>query len=535
MDIQIFVQDQQIDVSEENKIFSHPVILQVSFFGLGQFNVNVMRPDGYGTAYYSGWVRTEDKETRTWTIPIREVYGLWKIIVVFHQEDGTVNQEIIEGHLEATIPTTEIEEPIQPIDVIEPAVPDLIDYKLDFPTRDITLWYNTLWVRGITSDEFPMIVVVNALSYLVTGDENNKFFQPIPLEFDSYSLVSITAGGKDNPKFKSSFSVTCAKGGIEEDTDNETLQADEPFRWLLPAEDLATTRKFILFRGWIPVSNTVELNGEILDVQSDRNNPEINLVDFIYPLKLGVNELELKITDKDGKSTRETRWVECMNNKISLQIISPESNFETSNSTKEITGQVTPDSHLLINGKTTSSNPDGFFKSKVKLSKGSNTITIIATQGGLSDLDYPRLRTSDLQISEINWLKPELFTYCKVKGIETIQDFFDLSPDVFMEDIAKNKIGLTDFIQTQKFLGYLLLGKYGLSLFSELEAFCLASVTSIYSMEEIVLLTNEVLLSLIKPICEDLEIDYCPTLDDVSRWQRSLDDFLFEFQNKYLD
>ena len=87
--------------------------------------------------------------------------------------------------------------------------------------------------------------------------------------------------------------------------------------------------------------------------------------------------------------------------------------------------------------------------------------------------------------------------------------------------------------QLQKYLGFLLLSKNNLALFSDDEAYLL-SLTEIRSVEELVSIDPVELITNLNELAENNNFTIKFVVGDANRWQRSLDDLLFEFQEEYL-
>ena len=150
---------------------------------------------------------------------------------------------------------------------------------------------------------------------------------------------------------------------------------------------------------------------------------------------------------------------------------------------------------------------------------------------GIKDDEYPPIRSGSNLISEIRYLNDRQSYYLLSKKIISIKDFF--SYHEFFNDIKKGTIESEQVYQLQKYLGFLLLSKNSLALFSYDEAYLL-SLTEIRSIEELVSMDPVELVSNLNSLAEKNNITATFVIGDANRWQRTLDDLLFEFQEEYL-
>lgn len=626
MEVQVLRRDEQPNIVE-GRFTARPIILRCDFDRTGKYNVVVMRPDGVGTAFYTGWATRRKGFSRQWTMPIRDLSGVWRVICVFHGSDESVENQMLEGLLDEAV---EEHRAVGRVDILDQdLVPQPSHFKLQWPERDVTLPYPTLWLQGTADPSTELIV--GGQTHVLKPHTGRQFALPIPLQFDSANLVEVE-GGEGTDGFRTSFSAYTVKGAVDHDTQlqgqqettitrvgtfepvdfalnvhcrgNQTtakktrvtgkvppsskvkmeeeeipLDTDERFEvelplvdgeneftfeitteeqtftktvtivrewdkavyeWETPTEDMATTQTTTLVRGWVEEGTIVEIDGE--QVPLEEVDPTTGTQDFYHwrILHLGVNEVELKVVDprknqEEPLVSRETRWVECMPGKTTVGLITPDPKFQSFTNPLEVRGQATPGARVWVAGGEVTVGKDGMFTAMVTLEPGENHIEVTARKQSFYEGDYPAVRTIATPLATIQTIDQDehLAKYLRKNNFNTIGDVLTHPANRFMADVETGKIPVHSLMELQKLLGFLLLGRNGLGLFGEKEAYLISKCPEIMSVEELVTIAPEDLVAILTPISEREKMP-CPTINDVIRWQKTLDELLFELQESYL-
>lgn len=546
--------DKVNNLNQESKEFLYyPVILNADFDKLGKFNIVVLTPEGLGSAFYTGWAKP-GKFNRTWTLPIEHKFGEWNVVLVFTPKEGGINHVSLTGILNerTTVYSPELLAEVVSKKEDETAIP----MELIFPNKDITMPYPYLWISGKSSNNFE-ISVQNKNFKLSPVD--NTFLLPIKLDFGSYSVIDIS-GGKGTSGFQSTFSIFSIKGTIDSEINSdlypisiiknfsinkidksESAEIKSPnsdkvlYEWELPVEDLCSTKKFQLIKGWAELDSEIIVDGNTITVKAidngDDNSPtNIGTFEYFHPIRIGLNELEIKVTDKSGKVARENRFIECILGKLSFDTINVNKKVETHEDSFRLSGQITPSSTLMIDGEDISTDENGFFKYTVQLIEfGSNVFEISLEKNQNIENEYSLMRNGIQKIKDLSYISENQKLVLETHNISTINDLFEF--DMSTADLSLN---YKDFYLLHKYLGFLLLGKDNLGIFSELEAF-LISKTDLKSIEELIQADPfdliEELNKMLKEINNELK-EF--SIGDANRWQRTLDDLLLEYQEDYL-
>lgn len=341
-----------------------------------------------------------------------------------------------------------------------------------------------------------------------------------------------------------------ATAGEETQTVSMTIQKEwnkAVYGWTLPSEDHVTKRKYLICRGWAHPESIVEINGTEIDL-NPTDDPFISTFETVLPVKLGVNEIELKVTDKDDNVSRETRWIESDYSKASIKVLTGLDELFTMD--RVVNGQVTPGYKVKYQDIDFPVDLDGLFEIPVDVlfkmkedesfvqpsSSPESSIPVdkIIEAQITAEIDpeftdnYDTQRTSDMRLNEIRYLDDFLRGYCQNENIETINDLFNKTDDFLNSDLPEDVK-----LHTQQLLGFLLIGTKGLALFTQEEAYLLSLSMSINSIEDIVTTVPEEIVSELKEVAEMNGLEPI-TVFDIIRFQKTLDDLLFEFQESYL-
>ena len=605
--------DKSENLSDDKAFLFLPVILSCEFENLGQFNIVVMRPDGVGSAFYGGWAKPEKNTlNRSWTLPIYEgeLQGQWQVIGVLRTKDGFVEHFSLEGDL------TEGIKPISQKKV------EKVPFKMNFPVKDITVPYPTLWVSGKASEAFEL--TVKEKSYQITPDASNNFLLPIELEFGSYTLIDIE-GGEGTPGFRSSYSIFSIKGSFDtqvavpepvkmekkfqvvrkpklvplelhipaidnktskesiliegktagkatllingqeiatkkgkfteeltlRDGDNElaftatlgdntldervivTKTSDKPlYFWEYPVDDLVSAKKTQLIKGWAQLDCEIVIDGKIVPLAPIDGLDNIGRFELNYPIRIGINEIEIVVQNQTG-TVRESKFLECDTNRLTFGNVKKFPKIiQTFDNKFRIQAQVTSGSSVVINTKEVTPGVYGEIDTTIELDNiGSNDVKIEIAKNEFFADEYPPVRSSKQLLADIHYINDRQAYYLQSKNIESIESFFTYKE--FISDIDKAQIEIDQVYQLQKYLGFLLISKNNLALFGEEEAYLL-SQTEIRSIEELVSMDPVELVEKLNKLAENNNINMQFAIGDANRWQRTLDDLLFEFQEEYL-
>ena len=328
------------------------------------------------------------------------------------------------------------------------------------------------------------------------------------------------------------FTVTLADK-VHEERIIITKITDKPlFVWEYPVEDLISNKKFQMIKGWAQLDSEIVVDGQTVSVTPIEGYPNIGKFEYNYPIRIGINEIEVVVHNK-SETIRESRFIECDYGRLFFDMIKKQAKvIQTFDNEFSINGQVTAGSLVKINGKEITPGLFGEIDTKIDIeSIGENSITIEVEKDTFYPNEYPPIRNSDQLLSETKYLNDRQIYYLDSKHISTIKEFFTYKH--FISDIESGFIEVDLVYQLQKYLGFLLLSKNNLALFSDDEAYLL-SKTDIRSIEELVSIDPVDLITMLNELAESNNVNVKFVIGDANRWQRTLDDLLFEFQEEYL-
>lgn len=314
-----------------------------------------------------------------------------------------------------------------------------------------------------------------------------------------------------------------------------TKISDKPlFVWQYPVEDLISTKKFQLIKGWASLDAEIIIDGNKVPIIPIEGQETVGKFEYNYPIRIGINEIEIVVQNAKG-TVRESRFIECDYGRLSFNQATSKrlpKTIKTFDSDYPLRAQITDGSTIKINGVEVKPGSNGEINTDIPLQNiGTNELLIEIEKNGIRDDEYPLIRNSSRLISVIKHLNDRQSYYLSSKKILSIKDFFTYHE--FFEDIENGEIEKDQIYQLQKYLGFLLLSKNSLALFSYDEAYLL-SLTEIRSIEELVSMDPIELVANLNSLAENNNIVATYVIGDANRWQRTLDDLLFEFQEEYL-
>ena len=312
-----------------------------------------------------------------------------------------------------------------------------------------------------------------------------------------------------------------------------TKITDKPFFvWEFPVEDLISAKKFQLIKGFADLESEIIIDGQTVPLTPFDKYPGIGKFEYSYPIRIGINEIEIVVQNKSG-TIRESRFVECDFGKLSFRTVKRSAKItQIFEKTFPIRAQVTPGSSVIINDKQIIPSIHGEIDTQIGIETlGVNSIKIqIEKKEVLSD-EYPPIRNGSQLLSDTKFLNDRQKYYLQSRNILSVKNFFSYKnfPNDFQEGLIESDL----IYQLQKYLGFLLLSKNNLALFGNEEAFLL-SLTEIRSIEELVGFDPVELITIMNNLAEKNNFNSRFVIGDANRWQRTLDDLLFEFQEEYL-
>jgi hypothetical protein len=137
-----------------------------------------------------------------------------------------------------------------------------------------------------------------------------------------------------------------------------------------PVDVLQTSSNNVTVNGTVNIGGTITVNKVAVAVDSTGNFTQN------VHLKEGTNTINILAQDSSG-STSVTRTVTYNKPSPVLNITSPIDNFQTTNNTANITGQISNGSMVTINGVALSLDAQGNFSQTVSLEVGTNSFEII--------------------------------------------------------------------------------------------------------------------------------------------------------------
>ena len=312
-----------------------------------------------------------------------------------------------------------------------------------------------------------------------------------------------------------------------------TKITDRPFFvWEFPVEDLISAKKFQLITGFADLESEIIIDGQTVPLTPFDKSPGIGKFEYSYPIRIGINEIEIVVQNKSG-TIRESRFLECDFGKLSFKTVKRlAKNTQIFEKDFPIRAQVTPGSSVIINDKQITPSIHGEIDTQIGIETlGVNSIKIqIEKKEVLSD-EYPPIRNGSQLLSDTKFLNDRQKYYLQSRNILSVKDFFSYKnfPNDFQEGLIESDL----IYQLQKYLGFLLLSKNNLALFGDEEAYLL-SLTEIRSIEELVGFDPVELITIMNNLAEKNNFNSRFVIGDANRWQRTLDDLLFEFQEEYL-
>jgi hypothetical protein len=438
----------------------------------------------------------------------------------------------------------------------------LIDIVGGSGTSGFRSSYSIFSIKGSFDSEFTEKSFPPKLTKNLRVNRNDK---PIPLEIELPGLDNITDFKKITITGRTASKATLLINGQEimtkkgkfseeinlKDGDNEiaftvnlndksiderviiTKIADKPiFKWEYPVEDLVSTKKFQLIKGWAQLDSEIVIDGQRVTIKPIEGQNNLGIFEYDYPIRIGINEIEIVIQNKLG-TVRESRFIECDLNKLSFNSVKKLSKIlQTTDNEYSIRAQVTAGTIVHVNDKNITLGVYGEIDTKIALEElGSTDIKIEIEKKEIFSNEYPNIRNGKFNLKDVKYINDRQIFYLKSKNIEKIFDFFNYKH--FITDIDAGLIEIDLVYQLQKYLGFLLIGKNNLALFTFDEAFLL-SLTDIRSIEELVGADPTELITRLNILAEKHAINSTFVVGDANRWQRTLDDLLFEFQEEYL-
>ncbi|HOO56937.1 MAG TPA: FecR domain-containing protein [bacterium] len=155
-----------------------------------------------------------------------------------------------------------------------------------------------------------------------------------------------------------------------------------------PIGNLETDMTPVMVKGRTDQGNTVTVNGQV--AIADETGIFLMSVD----LTEGVNHIKIEAANKNGKMTTKTRVIKYRKRKgqdnepeeqdIGLTITSPNNGFVTGESSVSVSGRISPDASVTINGIAATVSSNGTFSATVTLVEGENIINITAGNANAS-------------------------------------------------------------------------------------------------------------------------------------------------------
>ena len=391
--------------------------------------------------------------------------------------------------------------------------PKLIPLELNIPAMDNKTSKDSIIIEGKTASK--AILLINGQEITT---KKGKFVEEITLKEGDNEIA---------------FNTTLGENNLDERIILTKISDKPLYSWDFPVDDLVSSKKFQMLRGWAQLDCEIVVDGKTIPLTPIEGMDNIGTFEYNYPIRIGINEIEIVVQNSSG-TVRESKFVECDTNRLSFGPVKKLPKVVQTLSDKyKIQAQVTSGSIVTINGKTVTPGVYGEINTSIDLENiGSNDLKIEIEKNQLYDDEYQPVRTNKELIANIKYVNDRQSYYLKSKKITTIETFFTYKN--FIQDIEKGQIEIDQIYQLQKYLGFLLLSKNNLALFGDDEAYLL-SLTEVRSIEELVSLDP---IDLATNLNELAEINNIPNIKfvvgDANRWQRTLDDMLFELQEEYL-
>ena len=157
-----------------------------------------------------------------------------------------------------------------------------------------------------------------------------------------------------------------------------TKISDRPlFVWEYPVEDLISTKKFQLIKGWAGLDCEIVIDGNVVPITPLEGNQGIGQFVYDYPIRIGINEIEIVVQNKSG-TVRESRFIECDYGKLSFDTVKRlPKKIKSYDDHYIVKGQVTTGSSISVNEKMITPSLNGEIETIISLDTiGSNQVTI---------------------------------------------------------------------------------------------------------------------------------------------------------------
>jgi hypothetical protein len=552
-----FLDSEKQNNLEDGKIKSLPVYMEVLFEEEGKYNIVLMSPSGWGAGFFSGYIPKSKKIG--WGIPINVEIGEWRFIAVsMDPETSETTHETVNLYLDPKSTERkpkEIDVALEKLKTIDRPPTEKVDWQILDPNFDLVTLFPVLWLKGIGPKNGELII--NSDSRYIETDKNGVFWEPIKLkpgpqtivlqgrtdsvdfsqELNIYYLnTSFSKAMTIKKKFSHTFEIF---GSYEPEALEKGLDKEETgiLNWVFPPDETATLSKNIEVKGSFDdkIENIEANDGNEIDLTIDKST---NSFKSIIPIKIGTTELVLKIKDENDDIidifSRNVN-VQIDENRIpSLHLIRPRNNFVITDNSKSLVfeGYTTPGATVSIGKQKFQPDEFGYFEFDFlpeKIVKKDNTISLKIKSGFPLNREhisgkYDIARDPNQEIDLFWEFSDNLKNSMQDMNIETL----DQLRIADLRVLIHKGHSFEDLLRLISFSNLLLISKNNLSVFSTVEAY-LFSKLKIQSLEAMV---QEDPNKILKLVNEDEEISI--ELADVIRWQRSLDDYLFDVQNDWI-
>ena len=528
-----------------------------------------MMPNGYGAAYYSGWTKI-GRKIRYGT-PIKNLNGVWKVVaVILENQDAEAKYEYLEADLNLEIQNIDINTgfAVTQENYIEKKTTDLdkpttvlpagdILWKILYPTLDIITLYPEVWISGIGPNN-GKIYINDDERVIKTFDTFSHFWEPFQLQKGS-QVLAIESRMEGNA-FRHEINVyylettneiieilkeplkqsIILKGTYQRDGLQTKLDCDYKFgktlKWIYPQNETTTLAKTIRIYGEVNEQvDNLTLNDR-QEIPLIKNNTG-KIFDLTFPVKIGTTELVLRTMINGEIAEVQSRNVNVQlspNTLSNLKIVRPQPNFLISDKSLPIIveGFTTPGSVVTVNNQTTISDNEGHFLIKIlldqKIIAGSAIKLVLNSIWDPSSVKfsdfYEFARPLTMNIDCFDEIQSTIREQLQKNGWNTL----DQVRNADIRILAKNEEEIGKYLHITHYASLLLVSKENLAIFTSYEALALAKL-SYASLEALILEKPE---NLLKKFYE-LKMEKI-SIEDIQRWQQSLDDFLFDIQNVWL-
>jgi hypothetical protein len=552
-----FLDSEKQNNLEDGKIKSLPVYMEVLFEEEGKYNIVLMAPSGWGAGFFSGYVPESKKIS--WGIPVNVEIGEWRFIAVaMDPETDETTHETVNLYLDPKSTKRkpkEIETALEKLKTIDRPATEKIDWQILDPNFDLVTLFPVLWLKGIGPKNGELII--NSDSRYIETDENNVFWEPIKLKHGSQTIV--LQGRTDSVDFSQELSIyylntsfsketTIKKkfthtfeifGSYDPDGLEKGLDKEEAgvLNWVFPPDETVTLSQNIEIKGSFneKIENIEVNDGNEIDLSIDMST---NSFKTIIPIKIGTTEFVLKIKDENNDIvdifSRNVN-VQVDEQRIpSLHLIRPQNSFVISDNSKSLIfeGYTTPGAIVSIGKQKFQPDEFGYFEFNFfpgKIIKKDNTIALKIKSSFLLNKEhisgkYDIARDPNQEIDLFWEFSDDLKNSMQDMNIETL----DQLRIADLRALIHKGHSFEDLLRLISFSNLLLISKNNLSVFTTVEAY-LFSKLKIQSLEAMIQEDPNKILNLANEN-EEILIE----LADVIRWQRSLDDYLFDVQNAWI-